>query len=156
MLTRGKGDAEKAFDLLAHLDGTAFEFYFGRFTVGGAITKMEKNYAEVKNAFLEKKFAIRVEPHDAIHEATHENLDEKDLLGSLERLDSLYARAGFNSEAKYGFLRMAVTKVTPLATFVIYRGIGTYEQLTLAVKDYVHGMSCGGAYLRRCQPCDLT
>lgn len=56
-----KEDAERAFELLVHLDGTVFEFYFGDFTFGGSITDFKKDYGEAVNAFLER-FSKQVNP----------------------------------------------------------------------------------------------
>lgn len=74
-----------------------------------------------------------------IREATDATFVETRLLSSLEHLDSLHIRAWFNEEAKFGFLQMAVTKISPLCTFAMCRGVETYAQLTRAVKDYVSG-----------------
>lgn len=78
---------------------------------------------------------------DVICEATDAALVEENLSEFLERLYSLYTRAGFNEGAKLGFLRIAVTKSSALATFSTSREVRAYAQLYLAVKDYVRGTS---------------
>lgn len=66
-------------------------------------------------------------------------LVDKNLLESLESLGSLYTRTGFIEEAMFGFLRMAVSTIYPVATFATYRGVRTFAQLNRDVKDYVIG-----------------
>lgn len=131
----GKEESEKNLELLVHIDGTALQFYFDKFTTNGAVNDASKSYTQVKAAFLER-FARRQEPQDVIRAATKALLDERDLLYSLDRVDALYSRAGFNEEAKYGFLRAAVTKIPPVATFAIYCGAPNYAQLASAVRDF--------------------
>lgn len=66
-----------------------------------------------------------------------ETLDKQNWLESLHRLNGRYGRTAFNENAKFGFLRMAVTKIAPLATFAMYQGARNYEQLTRAVREFV-------------------
>lgn len=136
---RGKDQSEKAFELLSYLDEAAFEYFFEKFTVDGAINDAGKDFAQVKKAFLEKFFK-KEEPQDVICEATDAVLDPNDLLLSMNRLDSVYSRAGFNDEAKFGFLRVAVMKIPAVATFAMYRGVSSYMDLKKAVKDFDSGM----------------
>lgn len=44
VVTRRKDDNGRAFELLAHLDGAALEFYYGRFTVDGKMNNLGKEY----------------------------------------------------------------------------------------------------------------
>lgn len=105
-----------------HLDGVAFEFHIEMFTLKGSIDEAGRDYLQVRAAFLEK-FSKKQEPQENIREATDAVLHEKDLLPSLERLDVLCSRAGFNAEAKFGFLRVTVTKIPPVATFSMYHRV---------------------------------
>lgn len=56
---RGKEDALKASELLAHLNGETYVSFFDKFTVEGAISESETNFREAENAisdyFVEKK-----------------------------------------------------------------------------------------------------
>ena len=45
---RGKSDEEKALELLAHLEGEAFDFYYETFAEDRALTEEAMNYALVK------------------------------------------------------------------------------------------------------------
>lgn len=92
----------------------------------------------MKQAFLEQ-FAAQVEPQNVIREATEGMLDGNNLSESLDRLDGLYCRAGFHEKARFGFFCMAVTKIAPLATCAMYRGVSSYDQLVKGVREYVSG-----------------
>lgn len=48
---RGKDESEKAFALLAYLDGAASEFYFQTFTMNGTIIETKKDFSVVKKHF---------------------------------------------------------------------------------------------------------
>lgn len=72
---------------------------------------------------------------------TGARLNENNLLKRLQRLEALYTRAGFYEEAKFGFSKMSVTNISPLATFAMYRELATYDQLTRAVREFVGGVS---------------
>lgn len=58
---------------------------------------------------------------------------------SLDHLESLYTRAGFNDKAKFGFLRVAVTQLEPVASISMYCGACDYAQLVKAVQDFDSG-----------------
>lgn len=88
---------------------------------------------QVKAAILEK-VARKEEPHGIIRNGTNAVLDEKDLLPSMDGLDALCNRTGFNIEAKFGFLRVAVTNTPPVATFAMYCWVSNYAQLLQAVR----------------------
>lgn len=51
---RRKENNEKATELLAHLDGPAFECFCEKFTIDGAITFAGNYFGEVKRAFSDK------------------------------------------------------------------------------------------------------
>lgn len=86
-----------------------------------------------------ERFARSKEPQDVIREATDASLDETNYLQSLDCLDALYTRAGFNEETKFGFLRMEFTKILPVANFAMYHGASDYAQLTRGIKDFEFG-----------------
>lgn len=67
-------------------------------------------------------------------------LNKVQLLESLEHLDVVYLRASFKDEAKFGFLRMTVMKHPPVATFAMYHGTTSYEQLARAIKNFINGV----------------
>lgn len=60
------------------------------------------HYSLSKAEFLEK-FAKEAELQGIIGQATDAILDGKDLLLPLDCLNTLYSRADFNEEAKFGF-----------------------------------------------------
>lgn len=61
VVSGGKEISKRSFELFAHLDGAALEFYLGHFTVEASINSSRKNYGELKKAFLER-FAKQMEP----------------------------------------------------------------------------------------------
>lgn len=88
--------------------------------------------------FIER-FGKKAEPRDVIREATDALLNEGELATSVDRLDAMYMQAGFNNEAKFGFFRVAVTKIPNLASFAMYRGANSYAELKRAVKAFGAG-----------------
>lgn len=55
--------------------------------------------------------------YDLIRKATVTSLDTKELAASVCHMDSINDEAGFNNEAKYGFLHKTVIKVPSRTTF---------------------------------------
>lgn len=108
-------------------------------------------YQRVKFSIFEN-FAREEEPQDVILRATVATLDPSSLLESLERLDGLYARAGFNNEAKFGFLRRAVIKIPQVASFAMYRVAMDYEALKQAIRDFDKGTKIFGPFTPRIDP----
>ena len=125
---RGKSDEEKALELLAHLEGEAFDFYYETFAKDGALTEEAMNYALVKKAFFDR-FGVKTEPSDDIRSAINAVLDPEDLLGSLKTMDHLFEKASFNGEAKFGLLRNALSRFPELAQFAIYHGATYFSDL---------------------------
>ena len=66
-------------------------------------------------------------------------LDFENVLASMNDIDKLYKKAGFNDEAKYGLPRNAVMAHLDVAQFAIYRSPTTYEKLMRTVKDFAAG-----------------
>lgn len=83
-----------------------------------------------------------------IQEATNASFDAHTLLASLNHLDTLYTRAGFNDEARSGFLRVTVTKIPPLDTFEMYRIFANYGHSKQANR---HFESVTRAFLSICR-----
>lgn len=75
-----------------------------------------------------------------IREATDATLDAGNLMESMLKLDSMYYRAGFNEEAKFGFLRVATMKIPQVATFAMYPGVSLYDKLKKAIQEYDSGI----------------
>lgn len=107
---RGKGESEKTVELLTDLNGAAFAFFFRRFTTKGMITGPGKDFGHVKKPFVEH-FIHQEELRNVIRKASDAILDKGDLLWSLDRLEAVYTQAAFNAGAKFGFSRVAVTKL---------------------------------------------
>lgn len=63
-------------------------------------------------------------------------LDIGDLTHSLHGVDTLYSKASFNEEAKFGLLQNAAMKVPDLAAFAIYRGATDYPSLMKVIRDF--------------------
>ena len=66
-------------------------------------------------------------------------VDSKDMIRSLLSIEKLYSRAHFDEIAKFGFLRIAVTKIPSLASFDMYRGVPDFSSLKKAIKDFHDG-----------------
>ena len=131
---RIKPENEKALELLCYLDGSAANFFFETIAPDGTLSDDGKDYQKVKASFISHFKPIEA-PQEIMLRATSATLDQDDLLASLRELDRLYARAGFNYAANFGFLRNAVVCLPELAHFVAYRGALNYDILHTAVKD---------------------
>lgn len=125
--------------LLTYLDGKLFKFFFQKFTIHGAIDNDRKDGEVVKQAFMHR-FSKPEEPQEVIWKAADGTLIPKDFLASMDQLDYKYTLAGFNDEAKFEFLRVAVTKTRTMAIFAMYRGVGKYSKLKKAIMDLGNGL----------------
>lgn len=65
-----------------------------------------------------------------------EDLCEADFLSSTDRINKLYVRAGFNDEAKFSFLKVAVLRIPRLSMFVMYQNVSTYSELKRVINKY--------------------
>lgn len=83
-----------------------------------------------------KRLIGKFEPQDIIREATEVSVNKKDLMASLNHLDSLYSLASLKDEARFRFLRIVVTKIPELATLAMYRVASSYEELKKAIADF--------------------
>lgn len=117
---QNKMDAEKPYELLAYLDGRAFNFFFERFTKNGGTTAEGVDFDVVQSAFFEE-CEEEEEAHEIIRKAIMETLKSSNLVWSLNVMDSPYLIAGLNSEAKYVMLRNCIMRVPELASFAMYR-----------------------------------
>lgn len=118
---RGKPQEDKCHELIAHLDGEAFRFFFEKFTEDGKLSDEETDFERVKAVFIEE-YGLKEERQEIIRQATEATLDPQSLLQSLAKIEKLYGKENFDEGAKFGFLRMAVTKLPHLATLAMYRG----------------------------------
>lgn len=89
------------------------------FTTDGVINDSGRDSIHVKQGFLDN-FDKRKEPLDIIRKARETVLDLQALVTARHCLDSVYNQAGFNEQAKYGFLCIAVMNIPDVATLVMY------------------------------------
>ena len=68
VVTKGRTDKEKAEKIVAYLAGTAFDFYFDRFTMDNGWTDEAKDYGKVKGVMLEN-FSVRKTEYEIMKEA---------------------------------------------------------------------------------------
>lgn len=118
---------------MCHLQEESFEFYYETFSRDGSITEEGEDYKAVKRSFI-NRFGNRQEPEDSIRSATIATLNNADLVRSLQSMDTMFEKAGFNDAVKFGLLRQAL--MFYLAKFAIYRGSLTYYDLRRAFKEY--------------------
>lgn len=76
---------------------------------------------------------------NVIQKAVGTVLDQGNLLSSVDCLDQKDHRAGINEEAKFGFSRVVVMKIRPVAKFATYHRASSYEWLKRTVKDFDRG-----------------
>lgn len=89
VIAREIEEGKKSYELLAHLDGEAFEFFFSLFTKEGVLTDEALDFKKVRKALLQK-FVKREQPQDIIRESTDGILDAGNLTESMMKLDSLF------------------------------------------------------------------
>ena len=138
VFTKDKTSSERANVILRHLEGPAFEFYYETFSEDGTLLPGAEDYLAVKQAIL-RKFGRKANPDENIRKAVSATIESADILGSMKIMDSLYGKAGFNEEAKYGLLRNSAMKHPDLAQFVIYRAPSTYAEVKKTLEDFVSG-----------------
>ena len=137
VIMKGKEDSDKAADLIKYLDGPAFDVYYETYADGDSISKAAGNYSELKK-LLKDKFKQVENPETVIQMAVNAMLDESFILNSLEGIQKLYEKAGFDRNAKYGLLRNAIRQCKDeVSQFVFYQKPTNYEELVKATKDFV-------------------
>ena len=119
--TNGLPYKEKAEKIVAYLAGTAFDFYFDRFTMDNGPTDEAKGYSKVKGVMLEK-FSLRKTESEITKEAISLEYDGGDIQTFLTRADKLYSQAKFNDHAKFRLLRDSLKSDQMLLQFVLFRG----------------------------------
>lgn len=72
---------EKPFELLAFLDGPAFQFYYDRFTRDGMVTEEGIKFNIVRTSFIEE-FEEKEEAHKVLRKDMVATLDPTSLIGS--------------------------------------------------------------------------
>lgn len=135
VVTRGKPDEDKATELLSHLDGRAFDFFYEKFAEDGGLKPSASNYKGVKKALIDE-FDKPADPQDDIRRAVNASIDPDNLTGSLRDMDRVFAKAMFNDEAKFGLLRNALCKIPEIFQFVVFKGATTYHELTKVVQEF--------------------
>lgn len=138
VVMRGKSEEDKAGSILCHLEGAAFDFYYETYSRDGGLSEAAGDWKEVKKA-LADRFVVTARPEEEIQKAIACRLEVDALLPSLEQMEKLYEKAGFNEEAKYGLLRNAVMGHLEVAQFAILRSPTTYDELKKTVKDFAVG-----------------
>ena len=92
----------------------------------------------VKKA-LADRFLVTARPDENIQKAMSCRQNASSLLTSMDGMDKLYSKAGFNDEAKYGLFCNAVIEHLDAAQVAIYRSQKTYEELKIIVQDFSAG-----------------
>ena len=93
---RGKPDEEKAGAIVCHFEGDAFDYYYDTYSHNESLTEAASNWNGVKSA-LSDRFMETTRPEENIPKAMSCRMDGGNLLASMDEMDKLYRRAGFNS-----------------------------------------------------------
>lgn len=125
----------EVFEPLAHFDGGAFEIFFENLTINRPGSNVARDFPRVKRAFMERISEI-AKRQDVIWEITDAALNADNLLTVINYLESAYSRACLKEVAKYGFLRVAVIKISPVPFFATYSVVSTYAEMKKAVQDF--------------------
>ena len=132
---KNMNNEERAIDLLQHLDGEAFDFFFENFAEAGTLKYTARNYENVKQVFIEK-FAKPTNILDEIHQALDSTIDPSELMASMEQIDRLFEKAKFDERAKFGLLRQKLAPYSEILAFVVFRGARSYSALKNLLKEY--------------------
>ena len=89
-----------------------------------SLTEAASDWDGVKRA-LSDRFTETPKPEENIQKAMSCRQDGRNLLASMDEIDKLYKKAGFNDEAKHGLLRNAAMAHLDVAQFAIYRSPAT-------------------------------
>ena len=89
---------------MAYLAGTAFHFYFDRFTMNNGPTDEAKDYGKVKWV-MSAKFSVRKTESEIMEEAISLEYNGGATQTFFTRTDKLYAQGKFNDQAKFRLLR---------------------------------------------------
>ena len=139
VVMRGKPDEQKPMELLSHLDGRAFEFFFEAFAdKDQSLVPNAFDYETVKSALI-SQFNKPSSPEDDIHRAIDLQIDTANLVSSMREMERAFDKAGFNDQAKFGLLRKALSESPEILQFVLYRGASTYKDLVKVVVEYETG-----------------
>ena len=138
VIIRDVPEDQRGVCLIAYLGGRAFDAYYEKFTSDCDLIDDAKDYAKVR-AWLLTEFAPQEDHADCIQRAVKSRLNPQDLVGSIQELDRIYEKAGFNDQAKYGLLIQACMNVPDLAQFTILKSPDGYEELKLTIREYVRG-----------------
>ena len=120
---------------MAHLPGTAFDFYFDRFTVDSDPTNKVKDYVEAKSVMLES-FSVRKIESQIMKEAISLEYDDGDIQAFLTRAHKLYSQAKFKKQSKFGLLRDFPKSDRMSLQFMLVRGAKSYNEIKKACIEY--------------------
>ena len=133
--TRGKTPEERAVLLLGFLFGDAFDFYYDEYASKGELLDAGLDYKAVKKSFIER-FGKSEAPEESIQLAIAASLDPSNLRSSLTGMDSLFQKAGFDDNAKFGLMRRAVMEHAEIAQYVMFRNPRTYSSLKESIDSF--------------------
>lgn len=119
---RSKIDEEKANQIFCHLECAAFQLYCEAVAHNDNLKEEAKKYSTVKAELIEE-FGKKINPEEEMQEAFNARLDPKDLPGSLERMETLYKKAGSSDTASFGLVRKSDTETHDMAHFLVLRAM---------------------------------
>ena len=118
-MTKDLPDKEKAGKIVAYQAGTAFDFYFHRFTMYVGPTDEAKDYSKVKGVMLEK-FSVRKTESEIMKEAISLEYGGGDIQNFLTRADNSCLQAKLNEQVKSRLLRDSLKSDQMLQQFVLF------------------------------------
>ncbi len=126
VVTKNLPDIEMAEKIVAYLNGSAFDFYFDRFTLDNANTEEAKENGLVKKVMLEK-FSTQKTESEIMREALTLRYDGGDIPNFLSRADKVYNRSRVGENVKFELLRDALKSDQMFFQFLLFRGSNNYE-----------------------------
>lgn len=79
-------DVEKAAVTAAHLDGSAFQFFYEYIAAYGTLSEAAKNFRKVKYAFIEHLGVIK-QPEDLVRQAASAEIVREDIVSSIKSIN---------------------------------------------------------------------
>lgn len=131
----GKIYEEMAMRLLAQLEKSAFNFYYGNLERDGSLVEEAKNYVLVKQKII-GSFTAPEEPQDIIHQAFEVALVMKDIPRSMKNIKIVYKNDGLDDRVMFELLRSASCNHNKMKQIVPFRGQNNYAGIVIALKTF--------------------
>ena len=135
VVMKNETEEEKAYSLVAYLDGEPFEYYFDNFTEDNAPNDEARSFQKVKAALLEK-FSTKKTEAEVMKGAVKLVYKEGKFKEFFVKASKLCKEAKFNDQAKFWLIREAIKSDQGMLQFVLLRKADVYEKVRENCLEY--------------------